>query len=173
MSLNLMSAANNAGAATAAPAPLLALSGISKSYPGVVALNGIDLAIEPGTIHAVVGENGAGKSTLIKIVTGVIQADAGEMRLKNELISIPDPREANRLGIVAVPQDVLLVPEFLVGRNILLGMEKAVTRREGLDTEETKVVAAALTQVGANFDPHTPTRSLSVPQLRLAHIARA
>jgi ABC-type sugar transport system ATPase subunit len=173
MSLNLTSAANNSGAATATPEPLLTLSGISKRYPGVVALNGIDLALEPGTIHAVVGENGAGKSTLIKIVTGVIQADAGEMRLRNEPISIPDPREANRLGIVAVPQDVLLVPELLVGRNILLGMEKAVTRREGLDPDETKVVAAALAQVGANFDPHTPTRSLSVPQLRLAQIARA
>jgi ABC-type sugar transport system ATPase subunit len=173
MSLQPQSAIHRSGAAPAAPRPLLNLCGISKRYPGVIALNSISLAVERGTIHAVVGENGAGKSTLIKIITGITQADEGQIRLRGEPVTIGDPREANRLGIVSVPQDILLVPELLIGRNILLGMEGSFTRREALDTDETRIVAAALSQVGANFGPDTPTRNLSVPQLRLAQIARS
>jgi ABC-type sugar transport system ATPase subunit len=173
MSLQPESATDSYGAATAAPEPVLSLSGITKRYPGVVALDNINLTVKRGTIHAVVGENGAGKSTLIKIITGITQADDGEIRFNGLPATISNPREANNLGIVSVPQDILLVPELLVGRNILLGMETSLTRREALSDDETKLVAAALTQVGANFSPETPTRSLSVPQLRLAQIARA
>jgi ABC-type sugar transport system ATPase subunit len=173
MSLQSESATNRSGAAIAAPEPVLSLSGISKRYPGVIALDDINLTVKRGTIHAVVGENGAGKSTLIKIITGITQADDGEIRFNGMPAGISDPREANSLGIVSVPQDILLVPELLVGRNILLGMERSLARREALNDDETTLVAAALAQVGANFGPETPTRSLSVPQLRLAQIARA
>jgi ABC-type sugar transport system ATPase subunit len=162
------------GAATTAPTePILSLSGISKRYPGVVALRDVDLDVRSGEIHAVVGENGAGKSTLIKIITGVIESDTGDIRARGIPVEIGTPRNATRMGITAVPQDILLVPELPIGRNTLLGMEKALTRRETLDAEETKTVRAALNQVGASFEPSTPTRSLSVPQLRLAQIARA
>ena len=138
-----------------------------------MALNDVDLEVRSGEIHAVVGENGAGKSTLIKIITGVIEGDSGEIQARGVPVEIGTPRNATRLGITAVPQDILVVPELPVGRNILLGMEKATTRRETLDREETKIVRAALNQVGASFEPSTPSRSLSVPQLRLAQIARA
>jgi ABC-type sugar transport system ATPase subunit len=153
--------------------PILSLSHISKRYPGVVALNDVDLEVRTGEIHAVVGENGAGKSTLIKIITGVIESDTGEIRARGVPVEIGTPRNATRMGITAVPQDILLVPELPVGRNILLGMEKALTCRETLNAEETKIVRTALSQVGASFEPSTPSRSLSVPQLRLAQIARA
>jgi ABC-type sugar transport system ATPase subunit len=162
------------GAETAAPAaPILSLRQISKRYPGVVALNGVDLEVRLGEIHAVVGENGAGKSTLIKIITGVIKGDTGEIHARGVPVEIGTPRNATKMGITAVPQDILVVPELPVGRNILLGMEKTLTRRETLDAQETKIVCAALSQVGATFEPSAPTRALSVPQLRLAQIARA
>ena len=138
-----------------------------------MALNDVDLEVKSGEIHAVVGENGAGKSTLIKIITGVIQSDTGEILARGVPVQIGTPRNANRMGITTVPQDILFVPELPVGRNILLGMEKALTRRETLDAQETNIVRAALHQVGASFEPSTPSRSLSVPQLRLAQIARA
>jgi ABC-type sugar transport system ATPase subunit len=168
------SPANAVGADLVAPtAPVLSLRRVSKRYPGVVALNAVDLEIWSGEIHAVVGENGAGKSTLIKIITGVIEGDSGEIHARRVPIEIGTPRNASKLGITAVPQDVLLVPELPVGRNILLGMEKRMIRREALDARETKIVCEALRQVGASFEPWTPTRALSVPQLRLAQIARA
>jgi ABC-type sugar transport system ATPase subunit len=168
------SPANAVGADLVAPtAPVLSLRRVSKRYPGVVALNAVDLEIWSGEIHAVVGENGAGKSTLIKIITGVIEGDSGEIHARGVPIEIGTPRNASKLGITAVPQDVLLVPELPVGRNILLGMEKRMIRREALDARETKIVCEALRQVGASFEPWTPTRALSVPQLRLAQIARA
>jgi ABC-type sugar transport system ATPase subunit len=152
---------------------VLSLRRLSKRYPGVVALNDVDLEVISGEIHAVVGENGAGKSTLIKIITGVIESDTGEILARGVPVEIGTPRNANRMGITTVPQDILFVPELPVGRNILLGMEKALTRRETLDAEETNIVRAALGQVGASFEPSAPSRSLSVPQLRLAQIARA
>jgi ABC-type sugar transport system ATPase subunit len=130
------------GAEAAAPTELiLSLSGISKRYPGVVALRDVDLDVRSGEIHAVVGENGAGKSTLIKIITGVIESDTGEIRLRGIPVEIGTPRNATRMGITAVPQDILLVPELPVGRNILLGMEKALTRREALDAERRRSFA--------------------------------
>src|SRR6476660_3265301 len=151
------------GADVSAPTEaILSLSHISKRYPGVVALDDVDLEVRSGEIHAVVGENGAGKSTLIKIITGVIESDAGEIRARGVPVEIGTPRNATRMGITAVPQDILVVPELPVGRNILLGMEKATTRRETLDAEETKIVSEALRQVGASFRPSTPSRSLSV-----------
>jgi ABC-type sugar transport system ATPase subunit len=153
--------------------PLLSLRRVSKRYPGVTALEEVDLDVWRGEIHAVVGENGAGKSTLIKIITGVVEKDAGEVRANGDVVQIDNPRKASRLGIAAVPQDILLVPELPIGRNILLGMEGALARRGILHAEETVRVTEALRQVGANFSAAVSTRSLSVPQLRLAQIARA
>ena len=151
----------------------LSLIEISKQYPGVVALDRVDLGLHYGEIHAVVGENGAGKSTLIKVITGVIESDGGEIRANGIPVRIGTPRDATKLGITAVPQEVLLVPELPVGRNILLGMEGIFSRRTTLLPGEMITVQTALRQVGATFSPTAPTRSLSVPQLRLAQIARA
>ncbi len=162
----------SANSSVAAP-PILSLLSVSKRYPGVVALEGVDLDVHGGQIHAIVGENGAGKSTLIKIITGVIESDEGEIRAAGVTVEIGTPQNASKIGIAAVPQDILLVPELPIGRNILLGMEGTLVRRTSLDANEAVVVGRALKQVGANFAPDVPTRTLSVPQLRLAQIARA
>src|SRR3569833_452622 len=79
--------------------PLLALEGISKRFPMTVANDGITLSIQPGEIHALLGENGAGKSTLVKIIYGVLHPDAGEIRWKGERVSIANPADARTLGI--------------------------------------------------------------------------
>jgi ABC-type sugar transport system ATPase subunit len=154
--------------------PALALRQIGKTYPGVIALDDVDLTLHRGEIHAVLGENGAGKSTLIKIITGVIEKDSGQILANGAAVEIGSPQNARKLGISAVPQDILLVPAFSVGRNILLGMEGSrFLRREALDRKQSELVNAALAQVGAGFTAEAPTASLSVPQRRLAQIARA
>ena len=108
------------------PATLaLRLQGITKRFPGVTALDGIDLDVHRGEVHALLGENGAGKSTLIKIMSGVHVADQGDFIVGGDVVAVTRPNEASRLGITVVPQDILMVPEFSIGRNILLGGEGA------------------------------------------------
>ncbi|HET6469151.1 MAG TPA: sugar ABC transporter ATP-binding protein [Geminicoccaceae bacterium] len=102
----------------AAAAPFLELQGISKRYGGVRALESVDFACRRGSIHAVLGENGAGKSTLIKIVSGVVRPDEGEMRLEGNPVAFPDPIAANRAGIVCIFQELSLMPDLSVADNI-------------------------------------------------------
>ncbi len=151
----------------------LRLRGVTKRFPGVTALDRVDLDLNRGEIHALLGENGAGKSTLIKILSGVHAADEGDFFVGESRVVVTRPNEASRLGITVVPQDVLMVPEFSIGRNILLGGESRLANRSRLTSEERSTVAAALAKVGASFDPDTKTSNLSVPHLRLAQIARA
>jgi ABC-type sugar transport system ATPase subunit len=151
----------------------LRLQEVTKRFPGVTALDGVDLDLHRGEIHALLGENGAGKSTLIKILSGVHAADEGHFIVGGSDVVVTRPSEASRLGITVVPQDVLMVPEFSIGRNILLGRERGFARPGHLSLEERRTIEGALAKVGANFDPSTKTSSLSVPHLRLAQIARA
>ena len=151
----------------------LRLQGVTKRFPGVTALDSVDLDLHRGEVHALLGENGAGKSTLIKILNGVYSADEGDFFVGGTDILVNRPSEASRLGITVVPQDILMVPEFSIGRNILLGGESGLADPGHLSAEESRTVKAALSKVGANFDPGTKTSTLSVPHLRLAQIARA
>jgi ABC-type sugar transport system ATPase subunit len=151
----------------------LRLQEITKRFPGVTALDRVDLDLCRGEIHALVGENGAGKSTLIKILSGVHVADEGDFFVAGKIVAVTRPSESSRLGITVVPQDILMVPEFSIGRNILLGWESGLARRAHLTANERRTVQAALAKVGATFDPDTKTSTLSVPHLRLAQIARA
>jgi ABC-type sugar transport system ATPase subunit len=151
----------------------LRLKGIVKRFPGVTALDRVDLDLHRGEVHALVGENGAGKSTLIRILSGVHSPDEGDFFVGSSLVAFTRPSEASRLGITVVPQDILMVPAFSIGRNILLGREPGLARRGRLSAEERTTVQNALAQVGANFDPDVKTSALSVPHLRLAQLARA
>ena len=151
----------------------LQLREITKRFPGVTALDRVDLDLYRGEIHALVGENGAGKSTLIKILSGVHVADEGDFFVAGKVVAVTRPSESSRLGITVVPQDILTVPEFSIGRNILLGWEGGLARRGYLTANERRTVQAALAKVGATFDPDIKTSTLSVPHLRLAQIARA
>src|SRR5919108_2016576 len=111
--------------------PTLTLRGITKSFPGVVANDHVDLDVHAGEVHAVVGENGAGKSTLVKILYGFYRADAGEIRLDGTPIVVGTPRDARNLGIGMVFQDLVQVPALTVAENVALFLSDlpAVLRR--------------------------------------------
>ena len=103
-----------------APA-LLEIKEVRKSYPGVVALAGIDVEVDAGEVHALLGENGAGKSTLMKVIAGVERADGGTMVLDGSAFAPRTPEEARLAGIGSVYQELSLVPSITVGENVLLG----------------------------------------------------
>ncbi|KHA54093.1 sugar ABC transporter ATP-binding protein [Sulfitobacter geojensis] len=152
--------------------PRLELSGISKYFSGVTALEDVDIELYPGEIHALLGENGAGKSTLIRVLTGGYLSDAGSFRINGQNVSITSPRDAIRQGISLVPQDILFVPNFSIGRNMLLGMEGRGSRRDSLSQRERSLVEDALSRLGAKIDVDAPASTVPVPQLRLAQVAR-
>lgn len=103
------------------PEPILTLSNIQKRFPGVHALKGVGFDMLPGEVHALLGENGAGKSTLIKIISGVHQADTGEMHLHNQPVTFHNPREAQQHGVATIYQELGLYPELSVAENIFMG----------------------------------------------------
>jgi fructose transport system ATP-binding protein len=110
------------------PAPLLEARGLVKRFGHVVALNGADFELFPGEIAAIIGDNGAGKSTLIKSLSGAHQPDEGEIRLDGDPVSFHSPRDARRLGIETVYQDLAVAPALDIASNIFLGRER---RRRG------------------------------------------
>jgi rhamnose transport system ATP-binding protein len=110
------------GPMPAAPrAPLLSVSGIEKSFPGVRALSGVAFDVEAGEVHALLGENGAGKSTLIKIVSGVFRPDHGSIRVDGRELQLDRPDDARRAGIATIYQELLLFPELSVAENVFMG----------------------------------------------------
>src|SRR5215472_10566217 len=113
-----------AGATGRARTAMLTLNAISKSFPGVRALSGVNLEVRPGEIHGLVGENGAGKSTLIKIVAGAYAPDEGEMRFADAPVRWSSPREAKLHGVHVVYQEFALFPQLSVAENIFVGQER-------------------------------------------------
>src|SRR5690625_2876981 len=101
--------------------PILTMSDIDKSFPGIQALEKVHLEVYPGEVHAIVGENGAGKSTLMKILAGLYLPDNGVIRIDDEPVTIPDQIESRRHGIAMVYQELNLVPDLSVAENIALG----------------------------------------------------
>jgi ABC-type sugar transport system ATPase subunit len=153
--------------------PTVALRGITKRFPGVLALDNVDLEIQPGEVHALLGENGAGKSTLIKVLTGTYRPDGGGILIKGDEVRVSDPHMARTLGVSVVPQDILAIPEMPIGRSILLGREGVIAKRSTLSDADRRRADAALKRVSADFAADTLACDLSVPQLRLAQLARA
>jgi ABC-type sugar transport system ATPase subunit len=151
---------------------LLTLSGVVKRYPGVVALDGVDLAVAPGTVHAIVGENGAGKSTLLKIIAGAERPDAGAIAWDGQPVSFAAPREALQRGITVIYQELALVPTLGADANMFLGAERV--RRGALDRDAMRrAAAAALAALGLAIDPDRPVGRLSIAQRQLVELARA
>jgi monosaccharide-transporting ATPase len=152
--------------------PTLALAGITKRFPGVVALDGIDLDLFPGEVHALVGENGAGKSTLIKILTGVHAPDGGEIRLDGRPVRFADPREAQRAGIAAIHQEPTRIPEMSVADNLFLAREPGGTF--GVDRSAMRARSrAALARVGLDLDVDRALGSFPPAVQQMVAIARA
>ena len=152
--------------------PLLEMRGMSKCFPGVVALRDVDLRLEAGECLALCGENGAGKSTLIKLLGGAHAADAGEILVDGRRVHITTPHEAQRLGIAVIYQEVNLVPGLSARENIFLGRER--TRFGFPDHQrEAKDAAGLFERLGLDIDPESPCRELSVAQQQGVEIARA
>ena len=151
---------------------LLTLQGITKRYPGVAALDGVDIAFEAGAVHAIVGENGAGKSTLLKIIAGAERPDAGTLAWNGAPIEPGSPRDALRRGITVIYQELALAPNLGATANIYLGMEP---RRAGfLDRAAMREGAGrALADLGLVTDLDAPVGRLSVAQRQLVELARA
>lgn len=153
-------------------ATVLECRGIRKSFPGVLALDGIDLALRQGEIHAFVGQNGAGKSTLVKVLTGVYAPSAGSILVDGRSVCFASPADAEAADIVIVHQDQQMVAQFDVTRNIFLGRERVSGGLLDFKAmrDETE---AALRRVGASFPPTTQVQDLTVAQRALAAIAAA
>ena len=155
------------------PAPVLSLTGATKTFPGVKALSDVSLSLFAGKVTALVGENGAGKSTLVKILTGIYQPDAGDIRIDNERVRFPTPQAAERAGVTAIHQETILFDELSVAENIYLG--HAPRGRFGLiDTREMSVQARhLLNSIGADIDPATQLKDLGTANKHLVAIARS
>ena len=152
---------------------LLRMEGISKTFPGVRALDDVHLEVRAGTVHALMGENGAGKSTLMKVLIGMYQPDAGTITIGGEPVSIPDTAAAFKLGISMIHQELSPVPELQVNENIYLGREPL--NRFGL-VDKRRMVA----DTKALFDkwqiairPRAVMKNLSVAETQMVEIAKA
>ena len=153
---------------------ILELRGISKRFPGVVALEEIDFDLRAGEVHVLVGENGAGKSTLVKILSGIYRPDDGQILLDGRPIVLPDPHAAQTLGISTVHQELNLVPHLDVGRNIFLGREPLRGPGGIVDYPALyRAAAGQLRALGMELDPRTPVRRLGVALQQMTEIAKA
>ena len=147
--------------------PRLQLLGISKSYPSVVANDGVDLTVMPGEIHAVLGENGAGKSTLMKMIYGVTAPDAGEIMWEGRQVRIPSPSAARRLGIGMVFQHFALFETLTVAENIALALDEKIT-----SAQLAPRIHAVSRQYGLPLDPDKRVHSMSVGERQRVEIVR-
>ncbi|WP_082979856.1 sugar ABC transporter ATP-binding protein [Labrys sp. WJW] len=152
--------------------PVLAASGLSKSFGTIEVLSNIALDLKPGEVHAIIGENGAGKSTLMKILAGHLQPSKGSLAIDGEPVHFTGPVDAEHRGIVLVHQEILLAPHLTVAQNIFLGRE---IRRGPMVDDRTmnREAAQAVRELGAEIAPTRVVERLSIAQRQLVQIARA
>ena len=156
---------------TAIANPAVVVSGLSKSYGGVKALIEMDLAVEPGTVHAVIGENGAGKSTLMKILAGAVKPDSGAITIGGQAVTFASPQDARRSGIGIVYQELSLFPERSILANLFPDVQP--TRRGLVDTAAMRRAATpVLRRIGLVTDPDTLVGDLDLDQRQLVEICR-
>jgi ribose transport system ATP-binding protein len=156
---------------TAIADPAVAVSGLSKSYGGIKALIEMDLAVERGTVHAIIGENGAGKSTLMKILAGAVKPDAGTMRVDGQPLTFTSPQDARRAGIGIVYQELSLFPERSILANLFPDTQP--TRRGLVDTKTMRAAAEpVLARIGLAADPDTLVGDLDLDERQLVEISR-
>lgn len=152
---------------------ILETQNISKSFPGVKALDDVSLKVRTGSVHAVVGENGAGKSTLMKILSGIYRADAGNILLNNKAVEFASTRAAEAAGIVLIHQELNLVPALSVAENIFLGCEPA---RFGFVVNQRKMEhdsIALLERLGHQLNSQQDVASLKISDQQIVEIAKA
>jgi ribose transport system ATP-binding protein len=152
------------------------MRGIVKTFPGVRALDGVDLDLKHGEVLAVLGENGAGKSTLMKILSGDYQRDAGEILIEGKPANLDSPREALASGIAMIYQELNSVPDISVGENVALGAlpERIIAGLRLIDWKAVHVLASDwLARLGADIDTHQRMRWLDVAERQIVEIAKA
>ena len=150
----------------------LEMKGICKSFPGVKALDGINLRVRPGTVHALMGENGAGKSTLMKCLFGIYKMDEGEIYLDGEKMTILNPDDALHKGLAMVHQELQILPLMNVEENIFIGEESS--RRGFVNKKEMRKRSLELLEmVGLNAQPETKVAEIEIAGRQLLEIARA
>src|SRR4249920_2184743 len=140
----------------------LQMSGISKRFPGVTALDGVDLDVSRGEVVALVGENGAGKSTLMKILAGIHQPDSGTIRINGEPVVIRSPRESARHGIGIIHQELEVIDSLDIADNVFLGREPTRDPLRFIDRKKIEAdTIAVLTRLNLRLSPRTLVRDLS------------
>lgn len=154
-------------------AEILRMKNICKRFPGVVALDQVDMTVNTGEILALMGENGAGKSTLIKILAGVYQKDSGEILFEGQKVEIASPHKSQTLGISVIFQELNLLPNLSVAENIFIGRENR-TLVSFLDKKKTfKLASSLMEKVGLDCSPDTLVCNLTVSQRQMVEVAKA
>ncbi|MBP7525723.1 MAG: sugar ABC transporter ATP-binding protein [Propionivibrio sp.] len=151
---------------------LLELSGISKSFPGVKALDDVSFNLKAGEVHALLGENGAGKSTLMKIISGIYARDSGSYRLEGAEIDELTPKKAQDLGIAIIHQELNMCTDLTVAENMFLGREshtRGMVRQREMDRKAGEI----LRQLKIDIDPRTVVKKLPVSKQQMVEIAKA
>ncbi len=148
------------------------MQGIRKTFPGVVALDEVDLTLQAGEVLALLGENGAGKSTLIKMLGGAHRPDSGSIEIEGSDAKINSPQKARELGISVIYQEFNLVPDLTVRENLFLGREKSSFGFLKSSDEQAEA-EALLARIGAKIDPGELCRNLTVAEQQMVEIARA
>ncbi len=157
------------------PMPLLRMDHITKTFSGVTVLDDVSFEVRPGEVHALIGENGAGKSTLMKIVTGLYEADTGQVFWKGQPVEIKNPHQAHDLGINIVHQELMLVPQLSIGENVFLGRHPVSNgfsrwvRWSAINTQAKTLLEG----LGHPLDPKRSVGELSIAEQQLVEIARA
>jgi ribose transport system ATP-binding protein len=152
--------------------PILSMQNVSKGFPGVQALEDVNLEVSAGEVLVLVGENGAGKSSLMKILSGIYKKDSGKILLDDKEIEITSPLHAQQLGITIIHQEMNLMPDLTVAQNIFIGREpsKLGILSEG---ELNRKATEFLTRIGINIDAKTLVGTLSIAQQQMVEIAKA
>ncbi|ODA69760.1 sugar ABC transporter ATP-binding protein [Streptomyces sp. AVP053U2] len=154
--------------------PLLSMSGITKSFPGVRALDGVDLDVQAGEVHCLLGQNGAGKSTLIKVLAGAHQPDTGTIHWRGEAVTLRSPISAMRLGIATIYQELDLVEHMTVAENVHLGQEPTTAGFVVPPRTAREATAGLLTRLGhPEIEPGRAVGELSAAQQQIVSMARA
>lgn len=153
--------------------PILEMKGITKRFPGVLALDHVDLTVYPGQVLALVGENGAGKSTLMKVLSGVHQMDEGEILLEGKPVKITDPLSSQMMGISIIYQELSVLDNMNIAENIFLGREKRIGRIFADKKQMHELARGLLDEVGLDVDTHTLAGTLSTAQKQMIEVAKA
>jgi inositol transport system ATP-binding protein len=152
---------------------LLEIRGVSKAFPGVIALEDVSVRLRHGTVHALMGENGAGKSTLMKILAGIYSPDAGELRFEGQALRLSSPRDALEHGIAMIHQELNLMPFMSVAENIWIGREPMNALGMINHRELNRRTDALLERLRIDLDPQAELRTLSIASRQMIEIAKA